>query len=413
MQVGVMAAIDHKTLSAKGKAVTNYTRSSRCVQEGGESRAGEAVRFVDRPAETCYVLLRRSEHGITRFWNIDGGEGAPFSASRREGVLTLQGHSGDVCSLAYSPDGRQLASGGADKKVCLWDLAARQSTATLKGHRTYAHGVAFSADGRLLASTGGDLYLRDPRSGAAAVARQEGGRPVAGLAISPSGQLLITVGRRLGGANTPIAGDVRFWDAAGAIASLTAGENHQRRRKALEIQPADPARGEAALGEFMHRQKLGAWCIALDPTGVLLAIGTDNGGILLWDLGAAQLRSQLKTTASIRCLACSDDGRLLAGPEASRVPVWDVQSGELIAVLKGHEKQVCSVAFSPGSTRMRGRLVSGSRDSTVRVWDVNPTREHAVFTWPLGPVWAVAVAPDGMTAAAGGEKGVVIWDCDE
>ncbi len=328
-------------------------------------------------------------------------------------MLTLQGHRADICSLAYSPDGRQLASGGADKIVCVWDLAARQSSATLKGHRTYAHAVAFSPDGRLLASTGGDLYLRDPKSGAVAVARQEGGRPTAGLAMSPDGRLLVTVGRRMGGANTPIAGDVKFWDAAGAITALSSGENGPRRRRAFEIQPAGAAHREGVLAEFMDRQKLGAWNIALDPTGQLLAIGTDNGGVLLWDMGAAQPRSQLRATASVRSLAYSEDGRLLAGTEASRVRIWDVHSGELIAVLKGHEKQVWSVAFSPGSTRTRGRLVSGSQDGTVRIWDVESARERAVFSWPLGPVRAVAVAPDGMTAAAGGEKGVVVWDCDE
>lgn len=328
-------------------------------------------------------------------------------------MLTLQGHRGDICSLAYSPDGRQLASGGADKIVCVWDLAARQSRATLKGHRTYAHGVAFSPDGRLLATTGGDLYLRDPKSGAAAVARQEGGRPTAGLAISPDGRLLVSVGRRMGGANTPIAGDVKFWDAAGATTSLTLGEYQPRGRKALQIQPADAAHREASLAEFMDRQKLGAWSIALDPAGQLLAIGTDNGGVLLWDMGAAQPRGQLRATASVRSLTYSDDGRLLAGTEASRVRVWDVQNSEVVAVLKGHEKQVWSVSFCPGSTHTRGRLVSGSQDGSVRVWDVDSARERAVFSWPLGPVRAVAVAPDGMTAAAGGEKGIVVWDCDE
>jgi WD40 repeat protein len=295
----------------------------------------------------------------------------------------------------------------------LWDLATRQPTATLKGHRTYAHAVAFSRDGRLVASSGGDLFLRDPASGATAVARQEGGRPSAGLALSPDGRLLVSVGRRLGGANTAMAGDVKFWDAGGTIASLAGGEGPPRRRKALEIRPADPTHGEAALAECLGDRKLGAWCIALDPTGRLLAIGTDKGGVLLWDVSAAQLRGQLKTTASVRSLAFSDNGRFLAGAEASRVQVWDVQGGELVAVLTGHTKQVSSVAFAPSSAGTRGRLLSGSPDGTVRAWDVNPPQERAVYTWPLGAVFTVAVAPDGMTAAAGGEKGVVVWDCDE
>jgi WD40 repeat protein len=95
------------------------------------------------------------------------------------------------------------------------------------------------------------------------------------------------------------------------------------------------------------------------------------------------------------------------------VQVWDVRTGASVAVLKGHEKQVWSIAFAPQSSAERATLFSGSQDGTVRVWDVNPPRQRAVFSWPLGTVRAVAVAPDGMTAAAAGEKGCVVWDCDE
>jgi WD40 repeat protein len=327
-------------------------------------------------------------------------------------MLTLQGHSAAVCSLAYSPRDRALASGGADKTVCVWDLTSRQPTAVLKGHRTYAHAVAFTPDGRLLASAGGDLYLRDPVSGTAAVARQEGGKPTAGLALSPDGRLLVTVGRRLGGANTAIAGDVKFWDAASA-ALLLEPNGAQHRKRATMIQPAVAELGEATLAESLNRERLGAWSIALNPTGSLLAVGTDKGGVLLWDVPQARLQGRLPTAGAVRSVAFSSDGNLLAAAEASRVQVWDVPSGAGIAVLKGHEKQVWSVTFFPRSDTARGTILSGSQDGTVRVWDLNPPRERAVFRWELGAIRTTAVAPDGMTAAAGGENGsVVVWDCD-
>src|SRR5207244_767111 len=100
-------------------------------------------------------------------------------------------------------------------------------------------------------------------------------------------------------------------------------------------------------------------------TGVVLAVGTDKGGILLWDVGASQPRERLETTAAVRSLAFSSDGRLLAAAEGSRIQVWDVRTGANVAVLKGHEKQVWSVAFAPGGMT----AAAGGENGSVAVWD--------------------------------------------
>lgn len=330
-------------------------------------------------------------------------------------MLTLPGHRGPVCSLAYSPDGRTLASGGADRTVRLWERATWQPTALFKGHRTYVHAVAFSPDGRLLAAAAGDLYVRDPATGATALARAETGRPLADLTFSADGRLLVTVDRRQGGANILIAGDVQCWDAVSVLAVLASGQQAPRRRGADAILPAFTYLAEA-IARFLDdtHLRLGAWSIACSPSSDILAIGTDYQGVTLFNIPTGELRGTLNTAAAARSLAFTSDGRLLAAAEASRIQVWDIQTGHNLAVLKGHKKQVWSLAFAPHGGAERATLFSASQDGSVRVWSLNPPRERAVFTWPIGVVRTVAVAPDGMTAAAAGENGdIVVWDCEE
>jgi WD40 repeat protein len=157
------------------------------------------------------------------------------------------------------------------------------------------------------------------------------------------------------------------------------------------------------------------WVVAFAPEGGLLALGTAGMGVLLWDVAGCQLRRRLNTKAAVRSVAFSGDGRLVAAAEATRVQVWEGESGRAVATLTGHKKGVECVAFSPESGASGSiTLLSGSEDGTVRVWDPVSGRERAAFSWPTDKVRAVTFAPDGMTAAAAGQNGqIVLWDIDE
>jgi WD40 repeat protein len=142
---------------------------------------------------------------------------------------------------------------------------------------------------------------------------------------------------------------------------LAPAENPRRRRAPSPIPPADGGLGEAPFREWLDDKWWGAWGVALDPTGALLAIGTDHGGVLLWDVRAARLRRRLATAAAVRSLAFSGDGRLLAAAESSRVRVWDVATGAKVACLQGSLSRVTSITFLAASTAARADTLSRAR----------------------------------------------------
>jgi WD40 repeat protein len=160
-------------------------------------------REVTRPWEIApdgrtVVSFSVKEGGI-RFWDL----------SARSAVISLKGHSGSITSMAFSPDGRLLATGSNDNTVKLWDLAAKREVVTLRGHAGWVTGVAFSPDGRTLATSANDstVKLWNLAIGQEVATLPEHTPPFSGVMFSPDGNLLIS---RSTQTNEP----VRLWRAA-------------------------------------------------------------------------------------------------------------------------------------------------------------------------------------------------------
>ncbi|MBN1935172.1 MAG: TIR domain-containing protein [Anaerolineae bacterium] len=299
-------------------------------------------------------------------------------------ITYLHGHQDNVRSVAFSPDGTLLASGGADGKIFIWDTKTyRILGRAIEGHQGWVTCVAFSPDGKILASGSQDqeIILWDVKT------RQPLGLPlrghtgdVRGLAFSPDGALLVSGGNDK---------TVRLWDVAARAPA------------------SDPLQAHTAA----------VLAVAFSPDGKTIASGGSDNMIILWDVEVRQpLGDPLQGhTSSIYSLAFSPDGALLAsGSRDATVRLWDVAArvppgGEPSGdPLTGHTDRVEGVAFSPDGKM----LASASWDETLRVWDVE-TRQ------PVGPplaghtnwVRTLAFSPDGKTIASGGsDNTIVLWD---
>jgi WD40 repeat protein len=151
------------------------------------------------------------------------------------------------------------------------------------------------------------------------------------------------------------------------------------------------------------------YSVAFSPDGQLLAAGTGDGEIRLWQVATGQPAGVLKAYPHLVCsVAFSPDGRLLAsGSDDHALRLWDVHTEQCLNILYEHSHWVSSVAFSPD-----GRLlVSGSADHTLRLWEVNTGQclntLHGHTDWVI----SVAFSPDGRLLASGSDDQTLrLWD---
>ncbi|MGW2721603.1 nSTAND1 domain-containing NTPase [Streptomyces sp. NPDC001492] len=285
---------------------------------------------------------------------------------------TLTGHTGGAESVAFSPDGRTLASGNDDGKVRLWETATGKLRATLSGHRDIVESVAFSPDGRTLASGSDDDTIRlwDTATGAPPATLPGHTNGVESVAFSPNGRTLAS-----GGSD----GEARLWDVAtGKLRTTLTG---------------DTATVES---------------VAFSPNGRTLATSSDYGA-LLWETATGKLRTPIAADVFVHSVAFSPDGRTLAGGSGSddgKVRLWETATGKLHTTLTGHTG-VQSVAFSPNGRT----LASGSDDGKIRLWDVATGGLRTTLTGDTATVETVAFSPNGRTLASGSDDGKIrLWD---
>jgi hypothetical protein len=274
-----------------------------------------------------------------------------------------------VQTLAVSPDGKLAVSGGQDKTVRLWDVAAGKELRQFGDGKESIWKVAFSPDGKMLASGGKIVHLWEVATGKEL--RAFGGGTILRLAFSVDGKTLATAASN--------DGLVRLWDVSTGQELRTFGGQSQQ------------------IPTF-----------AFSPEGQTLATGDPAGPIHLWDLGSGKeirtigeaKKPDPRAAYTLGAITFSPDGRVVAaGYSDELVRLWEVASGQERARFHGHRSGVVRLVYSPDGTL----LASGSWDRTAVIWDVMgertaPRPPGKLEAEKLSALWADLAGADASKA---------------
>jgi WD40 repeat protein len=361
------------------------------------------------------LLATGHDDGVVRLWDT----------TRRQLVRSWRAHPRAVSAVAFSRDGTRLASAGEDKAICVWDPASGRLKGTLLGHTDRIPALAWHPGGQRLYSAGWDTTVRvwDTASLEPVILLNSHAGQVTALALNRAGTLL---------AAADSANAVHVWSLP-ANREIHVLREHGAEVRALAFAP-DGQRLASGGADHVIRLWTGSDTAEADVSVPAEAAGQTTipdgkhlirtgGGTALGagDPADAPVLVRLDGAALLEAVACSPDGRWIAGSAADGPPrLWEADTGRLRHTLVGPTAPVTALAFSADSAL----LASGSsRGTDIWLWDVPSGEPVLLIPDALDgcSVEALAFHPKERLLAAGGidwlatggsDGAVYVWDVD-
>ena len=331
---------------------------------------------VQQLLASCPEPLRNWEHAyLTR-------------ACHSDSFKEISGFTNPVFGVAFSPDGKRIATASMYQGVKVWDAESRQLLCSAAGLNGAVISVDFSPDGKRVAA---GIYNPE-KTGSIWIGNAETGHP-----------------EKVIGAYVGVIWRVAFSPDGKYVAS--AGED-----KTVLIHDTETRKLVKPLKDGTQ----GFTSVAFSPNGRYIAASTGTryefvlenppGEVKIWETSSWRPVPTLKKhTRSVNSIAFSRDSRWLASASSDRtVKIWDMETGVEISTLLGHTRFVIGVAFTHD-----GHLVSASEDCTLRVWDTATRESLLILQGHQSMVNCVACSPDGKhIASASDDKSVKVWDTE-